>query len=300
MERFGANNVTKFSVDAPATPIWQFSTEGMTESNSNPYNIVFVNSTKAYLIRYGSPKVWIINPSATVESEFKIGELDLSAYSNCDGNPEMANGIIVDGKLFIVMQRLCNWVPNASAYIAVFDVNTDTEINTGQGGSLKGIKLDVSNPVAKLKYYNNYIYVAGADGTLFGANNPIIGGIQKINTTTYVADPNIIEGHTQITGLEILSDTKGYFIQYQAWANNSLKTFNPQTGVVTPGNVANIGDTGDENLQDIIIDADGLLWLADGSLIDPGVYIIDPATDTIQEGPIFTNLNPLEISFCEK
>jgi hypothetical protein len=59
LERFGANNVTKFSIDAPSTPIWQFSTEG-TESNSNPYNIVFVNDTKAYLIRYGSPKVWII------------------------------------------------------------------------------------------------------------------------------------------------------------------------------------------------------------------------------------------------
>jgi hypothetical protein len=301
IEDSNSHSVTKFSIDDPSTPIWQFSTEG-TETNSYPYSIVFVNETKAYLIRNGSPKIWIINPSATTELEFKIGEINLSSYNNCDDLPEATSGVIVGNKLFVTLQRLCNWHPTDPAYLAVFNTDTDDEINTGMGsGGLLGIKLDVRNPggtYGKIKYYNGYIYVAGADG-LFGNNNiPILGGVQRINTTDYTKS-GVLESDRQITGLEIISDTKGYFIQYNSWENNSLVSFDPQTWAIEE-NVAGIGTTGDRNLIDITKDYDGMLWLADASLTNPGIYIIDTTTDTIQEGPIFTNLNPLEIAFCEK
>ncbi len=302
IEDSNSHSVTKFSIDDPSTPIWQFSTEG-TETNSYPYSIVFVNETKAYLIRNGSPKIWIINPSATTELEFKIGEINLSSYNNCDGLPEATSGVVVDNKLFITLQRLCSWNPDTdSAYIAVFDTNTDQEINTGMGsGGLLGIELDVRNPGAtygKIKYYNGYIYVAGAPALLFTATPPWKAGIQRIKTSDYTKS-GVLESDSQITGIEVISDTKGYFIQYNSWGNNSLVSFNPQTWAIEE-NIAGIGTTGDRNLIDITKDYNGLLWLADISLTNPGIYIIDPATDTLQEGPIFTNLNPLEIAFCEK
>ncbi|MDZ7699720.1 MAG: hypothetical protein U5R49_23255 [Deltaproteobacteria bacterium] len=86
--RFMADNVTKVAVTAPNTPIWQYSTNDPSEStSSNPYQMVFVNSEKAYLMRYGSTKAWIVNPSTTTEAGFKIGELDLSSYADADGLP---------------------------------------------------------------------------------------------------------------------------------------------------------------------------------------------------------------------
>jgi len=308
IEGYGSNNVTKFSIDDPSTPIWQFSTEGL-ETNSNPYQMVFVNDTKAYLIRYGSPKVWIVNPSATKESEFRKGELDLSAYSNCDGSPEANSGIIANNKLFIAMQRLCSWAVSDSAYIAVFDVNTNTEINTGQGGTRKGIELGIRNPTGKVKYYDGYIYIPGEDGYSYGSSDSY-AGIQKIDASTYIANPSIIAPNKYITNVEVISSTKGYFTQYNiqgydsswglSYGDTALKSFNPQTGDIDPGNVAGIDNAADRNLQDIVADASGLLWIADASLTNPGIYIIDPTTDTIQEGPISTDLNPLEITFCEK
>jgi len=304
IEAYATNSIIKFSMSNPVLPVWNFSTEG-SENNSNPHEMVFVSDTKAYLIRYGSPKVWIVNPSATVESEFKIGELNLSAYNDSDGCPEVASGLIIGDELFLAMQRLSPsggfpMAPVNDAYVAVFDTNTDLEIDTNLGVGLKGIRLDVRNPFAKIKHYGNYIYIAGADGTLANANVPIKGGIQKIDITTLQADPNIIEPTAQITGLEIISNTNGYFIEYDAFNDCSLRKFNPQTGYVYPGNVANIGNTGDRNLQSIIKDDDNLLWIADRSLYGSGVYIIDTANDTIQEGPISTNLDPLEITFCER
>ncbi len=304
IERSTSSSVTKFSIDDPSTPIWNFSTEG-TETNSNPSQMIFVNETKAYLLRYNSTKAWIVNPSVTKEqeSEFKTSELDLSAYDDGDGAPEMASGVIVGNKLFIALQRysmIPPYGPNNDSYIAVFDTNTNAEVDTTSTGvGLKGIKLDVRNPAGKIKYHDGYIYVAGADNYYYGGTT--YGGIQRINTTTYIAEPIMIgTTNTDITNVEIISPTKGYFVQYNAWGDNSFKSFNPQTGIVSPGNVAGIGDNGDRNLQDIIVDHDGLLWVSDGSITNPGVYIIDTATDTIQEGPISTNLNPLEITFCEK
>ncbi len=310
MERSGSNSITKFSIEDPSTPIWQYSTDEAGDDNSNPSAMIFVSDTKAYLLRYNSRKAWIVNPSATKQAEFKIGELDLSDYDEGDGAPEMASGVIVGNKLFITLQRYT--IDNLSyyysadndSYLAVFNINTDIEIDTDPSApGLKGIKLDVRNPDGEIKYNNGYIYVPGADNYYTGSATH--GGIQRINATTYATDPVIVGTvNKNITRVEIISPTKGYFVKYEAiwvspWSKTYLMSFNPQTGVVDLGNVAGIGDSNDRNLQDIAAGPDGLLWVADGSVTDPGIYIIDPATDTIQEGPISTNLNPLDIVFCE-
>jgi hypothetical protein len=299
IERFGANNITKFNMESPHEPVWQFSTEG-SESDSNPYQMVFVNETKAYLLRYGSPKLWIVNPSATQEAEFKTGEIDLSAYSNCDGLPEMASAIIVGTKLFVVLQRLCSWMPTDDAYIAVFNTVTDTEIETGQGlGGLKGIKLDVTNPVAKIKHYDGYLYVAGADGWLFGPNTPLKAGLQRVSLSDYTASA-VLESDIQVNALEVLSHNKVYISQYNAWGDTSLRLLDFETGSFAVANVAGIGDSGNRSIQSMIKDADGMLWISDAWFSNPGVYILDTSDDSIQEGPISTNLNPIEVVFCER
>ena len=53
--------------------------------------------------------------------------------------------------------------PSNTAYVAVFDVATDTEIDTGKGeGSKKGIPLPIRNPLS-IQYVaeNNRIYIQG-------------------------------------------------------------------------------------------------------------------------------------------
>jgi hypothetical protein len=115
LERFMRDNVTKFDISAPATPVYQYSVldDGDTAS-ANPHAMIFLNDQKAYLLLYGKTKAWIVNPNAANEAEFKIGELDLSAYGDADGIPEMDNGIIVDGILYITVQRLDRndeWAP---------------------------------------------------------------------------------------------------------------------------------------------------------------------------------------------
>ncbi len=313
---WGVNgSVVKFDLDNPAERIYQYSTDDADPaSRSNPSDIVFLNETKAYLLRNLNNKIWIINPSAQNDAEFKIDELDLSAYSPDGGvtPPRMSRGIIIGNKLFIILQRLdAFYSPSNDSYIAVFNTDTDQEIDTGQGESgLKGIKLDIRNPSGRLIYNSGTIYVAG---TIY-PDNPAwfsttwtdyqnFSGIQKVNANTYEPNHNIIyKAKGTITYLDITSPTKGYFVEYISpdGGNTALRSFNPTTGAVDAPNVAGIGDSGDRDISDIAFDGRGSLWIADFSNTHMGMYILDTTTDTIKAGPISTGLNPVAITFCEK
>jgi len=75
--------------------------------------------------------------------------------------------------------------------VAVFDVETDEEIATGQGADgLNGIELNTTNPLA-LQYVEslNEIVVTGR-GNIFGEFNdlegdPFVGGIEVIDVASF-------------------------------------------------------------------------------------------------------------------
>lgn len=305
IEKYFADNVTKFSVDAPDTPIWQYSTlDNPSDPTSNPYDMVFLNDRKAYLLRYGSTKAWIINPSAENEADFKIGELDLSAYDDGDGCPEMCSAVIVGDKLFIAMQRMTQavypdpWTTNTT-YVAVFDTDTDMEIDTGRGtGNMKGMPLNIRN-LGAIQYLkdNGLIYVQGVGR--YGAE--YTGGIAVINPSTYGTQVILDDGddtdhpYGNISGMAIVSPTKGYFVGYAGWGDNTLYSFNPSAA-----NPAGTAVTGFENKSisgmqsGVYTDVNGLLWVCNQT--DHQVDILNTDTDTIDES-VDTALNPIRVVF---
>ena len=300
LERTGRNNVTKYNIDNPAQVIWQWSTEEG-ETNSNPHDLVFESEKKAYLLRYGSNKAWIVNPSATVESDFKIGELDLSAYSFEGNAPGMHSGVIADGKLFITLQRFdATWTPQ-TAYVAVFEVSTNTEIDTGKGsGDMLGIPLPIKNPGA-IQYLaeNTTVYVQGS-GHFFGIEYS--SGLAAINPSAYdvsmVLDDGDESAHPYgfIVGMAIRSPTKGYFVGYADWGDNTLYTFDPSDP--SPAGTA-IG--GFENIQiagmesGVYFDKNNFLWVCNQKTAT--VDILNTTTDLIDES-VGTNFNPSKVVFC--
>ena len=314
MERFNADNITKFDIAAPSTPVWQFSTmdEGETVS-SNPHDILFVSSEKAYILRYGSTKAWIVNPSATTQDKFKIGELDLGAYADSDGVPEMNSGVIGNDKLFIALQRLDRdngWIPSNISYIAVFDTNTDKEIDTAtpNDDGVKGIAMPIKNPGA-IQYLkeNGMVYVQGAGdyGSSWTGRAPeYSGGIVSINPDTYEVNMVVDDGddddhpYGNISGMAIASKEKGYFVGYAGWGDNTLYAFNPSTGqVFGPAN----DDLKNKNIAGMeagaYVDANNMLWVCDST--DGQVVILNTKDDSIDE-KISTELNPTRVVFTSE
>ncbi len=305
IERFMGDNITKYDIENPTTPIWQYSArdDQDTAANVNPYNIVFATEKKAYLLRHNNHRAWIINPSAENQDEFKTGVLDLSAYNDQDDfGPEMTNGVIVDNKLFIVMQRMNQnafpWEPN-EAFVAVFDITTDTEINTGRHADLNGIPLPVKNP-SDIAYEatTGLIYVQGQGRFEFeGVPAEYSGGIATIDPETYATSLLVDDGdenhhpYGNISGMTILSAEKGYFIGYTGWGDTTLYQFNPSTGDVS-GMVH--PDLTGINIAGVAVDQNARLWVADAT--DAQIVVINPEDNSINE-TISTNLNPEKIVF---
>lgn len=305
IERSNANNITKFSISDPSAPVWQWSTEG-TESGSNPHDLIFVNATKAYLLRYGSTRAWIVNPSAIAESDFKTGEIDLSRYSDGDGFPEMHSGVIVNGNLFITLQRVDtsggwgNFVYN-TPYVAVIDTVTDQEIDTGQGaGNLIGIPLPMENPGA-IQYLseNNTIYVQGVGQY----DTAYTSGIATINPLTYETSFLLDDGdaashpYGAISGMLIASATKGYFIGYAGWGNNTLYTFDPSSANPTGTAVSGFNNISIAGMEGgVYLDKNDMLWVCNQT--HARVDILNVDTDQIDES-VSTGLNPLKVVFVD-
>jgi hypothetical protein len=313
IERYYADNVAKFDINAPDTPIWQYSTldDGETVS-SNPHGLVFESSEKAYLFRYGTTRAWIVNPSTTTEDGFKIGELDLTSYADSDGTPEMENGVIADGKLFVILVRIDrdnNWAPTNTAYVAVFDTETDTEIDTGidNPDGVLGIPLDIKNPSA-IQYLaeNNTIYVQGVGryGSSWSGTDPeYTGGIVSINPDTYETTLVLDDGddtdhpYGNIAGMAIVSATKGYFVSYEDWGDSTLYTFSPTTGDVGSA-ISDLEHKGIAGMESgIYVDKNGMLWVCNQT--DAQVDILNTTDDTIDES-VYTDLNPLKVVFCSE
>ena len=327
IERFQSDNISKFDISEPGNVIWNVTAVSETEPNlqshsSNPYAMVFASNEKAYLIRYGAKTVWIVNPSVSYENrhQFKTGQLDLGAYANengsdnyddTDGYPEMCAGLIVDGKLFIVMQRLVDWCPKETvhSYVAVFDVSTDTEVNTQKGeGNLKGIKLP--SPVYNAGYpenssihyleENNKIYVSGCASMGFCTNNAGgKGGVVSIDPESFETKV-VLDGSTDtwsygnVLSTSIVSPDKGYFVSvpdaYGDASQNTVNIFNPSTGEV----IDSISFFNGKDIRSMNLDRYNKLWMCNST--DSDIIILDTSDDTIEER-VITNPLPKVVSF---
>lgn len=323
VERFQRDNITRFDLDAPGTAVWQYSAQDDPDDpvSANPRAPIFANDTKAYLLRYGKPTVWIIDPTATVEADFKTGELDLSSYtddlvdaggapSDPDGTPEPETGVIVDGKLFIAMQRLDrnDGFRPLTAFVAVFDVATDSEIDTMTHPDVFGIELPVQNP-QDIQYSPEldrvFVQAVGRFGS--GDSPPeLTGGLVAIDPDTYTVELRVDDGTAednpigQINGFALVDRNTGYLIGSQGFLDTSLYRFDPETGLIDGGNptpqpVAGLAGV---DIRDLAVDAQKRLWIARGDGT-PGLQILDPATDTLREERIPTNLIPAQVSLCQ-
>lgn len=313
IENNGNDNVTRFAFNAPATVLSQFSTnasDGTDIFNGNPHDLVFASETKAYLMRYGSTKAWIVNPSATTAEDFKIGELDLSAYT-VDGNtvPNMETALIVDGYLLIAMQRFdVNWNPQ-TAYVAVFDTVTDTEIDLNPGvDGLNGIELPVTNPV-DLEYNasTGLVYVLGT-GRQF--NPDYEGGIASIDVannfaTAMVLDDGDSETHPFgiVTHMEIISDSVAYISGSASWQNDGLYRFDPSTGAFdsdAEGNPLAVANLSGVAIGGLAQDNQQRLWVSQNDSTQAGLKLINTSSNEALDTVLTTTLNPGRIAICDQ
>lgn len=290
LNRKGADNVQILDPANGFSTVRQFSVG----AGSDPHDIVVLSPTKAYVTRYETNVIWIVDPSLGV----KTGSIDLSMLADGDGLAEVDMMCRVGGRVFVTVQRLDRnnyWIPSGTSYVAVIDAVTDALVDANPGiPGTQPITLTGTNPYSDMQLdpYTGKLYVSCAG--YWGLKD---GGVEWIDPVTLQSD-GVFFPETAAQGdvidVEIDMGTKGFAIVMDANFYTLLVSFNAATGVKTQ----TLYDPDDYVLQDIEISPWKELFLADRTPTLPGIRIYDVFSNAeITAGPISVCLPPFDITF---
>ena len=264
-----------------------------TGPGSNPHDVAVLAPDKAYVTRYDAKELWVVDPSAASCAAFLRATVDLSPWGDADGLPEMDQMALVGDRLFVSLERLDRargFAPSGRSRLAVIDTETDavTAAVDLSGANAFG---DASGLVREPG--TGKLVIAEAGNVLKKGD----GGLERVDPYTLQADGAFFVDENQLGGnvldFVLLSATKGYAVLQDASLQNRLVDFDP-TGARAPRTVY----SRQAYLPDIALGPDGLLWLADQGLPDPGIRLFDTTTDRpVLHGPLNVGLPPFSIGF---
>jgi len=286
INRFGQDNIQVIDPAHGFATVRQFSTG----NGSNPQDIAFVSATKAYVSRYGSTDLLIVNPSTGVTR----GTISLAGFADADGLPEMASLAIAGPWLFVACQRLTNFAAVNPSVVVVIDTRTDKVSDRELlVPGIQGITLLGRDP------FTDFVYDAASEELLIGCVGTfgvVDGGIERIDAVTprslgYAITESAIGG--DVLDIAWNDASHSYAIVSDATFSNRLVGWNPTTGAA----IDTLYAPGGPNLPDCAINALGELYVADNKVIAPGVRVYRVGADTLIAGPLDTGLPPNQIAF---
>ena len=286
IEGFGADAFSKYDPlsIAEGNEIYQYSVG----ANSNPHDIVFFES-KAYVILYGSDKIWVVDPDAVDEKSFKIGEIDISQWADDDGSPEAHLGFVYEGMIYVVLQRynINTWVAGTPVLIKIDPatdaiVDMDEETDGVQGVDLIVKNINIGSILGSELYLGGTTYGASEEGVMtIDLENPI-------NSQRKIISESSVEGN--IAGAEVFNAGLGLVYIYDENWNIIPRIFDPATG--TLGNKLPVPDAGGG-----VTMVNGYLYVGSREFSNPGMYIVDPDNNSIVGDIYPTELPPYSIIY---
>jgi hypothetical protein len=265
-----------------------------TEPGSNPHDIAVVSPRKAYVTRYGERGLWVVDPGATSCDGFHRGTVNLGAFADADGIPEMSQMAVAGDRLFVSLERLDRarrFEPAGRSVLVVVDTVTDAVAGAVE---LTGANAFDQTSGLLREPGTGKILVAEA-GDVFETGD---GGIERVDPVALRAEGFFVTETAlggNVTDFVVVSATRGYAIVFTAGnpARNALVAFDPSRGVLERRLF-----TATYNLTDVALAPDGTIWLADQSLPAPGIRFFDAASGrALGRDALDVGLPPFAIGF---
>lgn len=301
----GVDTLQKYYQSSPETGLYQtenglgYSTrDAGNDVSPNAKMIGFINDEIAILPRRETNKAWVVNLNAQTEAEFKICELDLSAYATQSTintgtaeeavvtyPPHMELVNINENFAAITMQRLDNFTAVGPAYTAIFDLNTWQEIDTKPNDDgLKGVELNLKNP-QQSTLSGNELYLSSVIWQQSG-------GIEKVDLETFTT--TTINEESGYWSIDMTSNGSLYAIAIDGYDFKGLFEIQGNSRI-------EIGNTSDQILT-TLASREGELWVGykGTAEVDAKVEIYSPLTNTLLDTVSPLARSPQGITFIEK
>jgi hypothetical protein len=292
VNRLGGDNIQAIDPATGYATRWQCSVE----NGSNPHDIAFAAPDKAYVTRYERATLLVVDPTTGPDcAGFTRGTIDLSAFADGDGLPEMDQAVVIGDRLYVTLQRLDRrnfFRPSDASLIAVIDVATDAVVGTvtltGTNPFAESAGLAPDPVTGKLT-----LAEVGEFGTLGD------GGLERVDPATLTAEGFFVTESDlggNVTDVVLIDAHHAYAIVLDEVARSRVIRFDPTARQVTKTLAE-----GDEFLVDIELGPDGgTLYLTDRTLRHPGIRRFAIADDSeLAPSPIDTGLPPFDVVFVE-
>jgi hypothetical protein len=290
LNRFAGSSVQEIARDGSLATLWRCSVG----AGSNPHDIVLVAPDKAYVSRYDAISLAIVDPSVGPSCKgFMRGTIDLSAFADGDGIPEMDQMLRIGTEVFVSVQRLDRnnfFRPATNGALIVIDTTTDSVVEK--------IDLTITNPFTETKgiTYDEKTgrILVGGPGTLFSDLGD--GGIEAVDPIARASAGVLLSG-TELGGdlmdFTMLGSRRGFAVVADASFEASVVEFDVDRGVLADALL-----TSAQNLSDVEALADGTLWVVDRNCFDPGIRVfrVSDAAEITSE-PVYPGLTPFTLDF---
>lgn len=270
---------------------------------TNPHDIAILSSEKAYISRYNSRSILIVNPQAGIP----IGEIDLSRYSENisgggipDGLPEMSWMVQFQGRVFVTIQRLDRnhpqgfLPPSGESYLLELDPIRDTVIASYRFQSTNPF----SKPQVREIFGEPYLIIA-TSGRM-GFISELDGGVEAFRLASnqfrpgYLLDEKVAGG--DILSVQVRNDSEGYASILDRSFNKRIVQFRPDTGSITQV-LLEIPHSQATNFSGMVLTQDDLLIVGVSDFRSPGILVFDThgALRRLTPIPIPLELTPTDI-----
>jgi hypothetical protein len=289
VERFGCDNIRVLDPANGFALVRQFSVG----NGSNPNDIAIVSPTRAYVSRYDTSDLWIVDPSTGAFA----GSVSLAPFADADGIPEMHRLAIRNGRLFVTVQRVDRdlfFTPTDSSQVVVLDATTGAFVDCDPAApGVQGILLPFQNPTTE-------IVSDGAGGLVVGCTGGygvLDGGIVRVDPAGLaVAAVEVTEATLggDLLDVAVASASRGFAVVTDASFNTACRPYDRVAGTAGPP----VHATSGFQLADAEVNDRGELWLADRTPAAPGLRVFDAATlAPLTAGPVSTCLPPQDLEF---
>lgn len=199
-----------------------------TERMTNPHDVAVAADGSLWIPRYNMASLAVLAEDGTPSAD-----IDLSAFADDDGIPEMESAIAVGDKVYVALERLSwattRYTSQHSSLVVGIDVQSRAVVET--------ITLQGRVPFGRLipSPDDEYVFFAAVPGE-FDSVDPR-DGIERIDTANGTS--RLVANEVALGGspsdIAIVSETEGYAIVAGPGATNdtALVQWNPTTGAAT-------------------------------------------------------------------
>lgn len=270
----------------------------------NPYDVLTVSPTKAYVVQFALAHVAVVNPTvdgaSALTARIDLGPVRHPLDMDPSGAPEATRIVRVGDRALVALQNLSAFAPIANGTLAVINTATDALVDLdAMTPGVQGVTLSAQNPSAMtLTPSGARVVVASVGVQAFAPPQVLDGAVEALDAMSLrPTGMRVTEAAFggDLGDVVMLDEDRGWAtvtrLPSDAGAGDArVMEFNLATGMVgrtiyTAGSLAGLAR-----------DPSGNVWVLDRSGGAPGVRVFTP-DGTARGGALTTALPPYGIAF---